>query len=261
MLCCGSRESTSNQAHRGYALNPLIIALDVDSSPGALKLVEQIGAGADFYKVGMELYAAAGMEIVSELNAQGKKVFLDLKLYDIGETVKRATRQICKSDAVTYLTIHGSGAIMKAAVEGRGNSETKLLAVTVLTSFDQEDLADLGYPVQLADLVELRVRKAVESGIDGVVCSPLEVARVRSLGGPNLKLVVPGVRSAGAATGDQKRVATPSQAIADGADHLVIGRQVTRAADPRAACEEILAEIMVPETSSVSRDANWASRN
>jgi orotidine-5'-phosphate decarboxylase len=135
---------------------------------------------------------------------------------------------------------------MKAAVEGRGDSATKLLAVTVLTSFDQEDLADLGYPSSIADLVALRVKKARESGMDGIVCSPLEVVRVRTLAGPEMKLVIPGVRSAGVDKGDQKRVATPAEALRDGADYLVIGRQVTRAADPRGACEEILAEVAAP---------------
>ena len=132
---------------------------------------------------------------------------------------------------------------MKAAVEGRGESETKLLGVTVLTSFDEKDLRDLGFSVAVRDLVELRVRKAVESGMDGVVCSPVEVARVREIGGQNMTIVAPGVRSKGAAHGDQKRVATPEDAIKNGADYVVIGRQVTRAADPRAAFEEVLAEI------------------
>lgn len=209
----------------------------------ALDLVEKIGRAADFYKVGMELYAAAGMELVSQLASFGKKVFLDLKLYDIGETVKRATRQISKTGAATFLTVHGSRTVMRAAVDGRGDSQVKLLAVTVLTSFDQEDLSDLGYAVPIADLVELRVKKAVESGMDGIVCSALEVARVREIGGRNLKLVTPGVRSRGAAAGDQKRVATPAEAIRDGADYLVIGREVTRAADPRGVCERMLAEI------------------
>jgi orotidine-5'-phosphate decarboxylase len=217
--------------------------LDVENVAAALQLVEKIGPAGNFYKVGMELYAAAGMEIVSQLSSFGKSVFLDLKLYDIPETVKRATRQICKSSAPSFLTVHGSRPIMRAAVEGRGDSETRLLAVTVLTSFDQEDLADLGFSVPVSDLVEFRVRKAVESGMDGVVCSPLELARVREAGGPKLILVTPGVRSTGAAIGDQKRVATPSQAIRSGADYLVIGRQVTRAANPEAACREILAEI------------------
>jgi orotidine-5'-phosphate decarboxylase len=223
--------------------NPIIIALDVDSTVQALELVERIGPAADFYKVGMELYAVAGMDFVSQLGAFGKKVFLDLKLYDIGETVKRATREICRNEAITFLTVHGSRPVMKAAVEGRGGSRATLLAVTVLTSFDQEDLADLGYQVPVSDLVELRVKKAVESGIDGIICSPVEVARVRAVGGPGLKLVTPGVRSAGASVGDQKRVATPAEAIRDGADYLVIGRQVTRANDPRAACDSILQEL------------------
>jgi orotidine-5'-phosphate decarboxylase len=225
------------------AHNPLIIALDVDSTAQALKLINDIGPAADFYKVGMELYAVGGMQFVEQVSRLGKKVFLDLKLYDIGETVKRATRQICATGLVELLTVHGSRAIMQAAVEGRGESTTKLLAVTVLTSFDQDDLKDLGYPVPVSDLVELRVRKAVGSGINGIVCSPLEVARVREIGGPDLKLVIPGVRSAGAAQGDQKRVATPLEAIQNGADYLVIGRQVTRSSDPQKACEEILAEI------------------
>jgi orotidine-5'-phosphate decarboxylase len=221
----------------------LIIALDVDNTAEALQLIDRIGPAADFYKVGMELYAAGGMEFVVQLASFHKKVFLDLKLYDIGETVKRATRRICETNPITFLTVHGSRSVMKAAVEGRGKSPAKLLAVTVLTSFDQEDLADLGYPVPISDLVELRVKKAVESGMDGIVCSALEVKRVREVAGANLKLITPGVRSEGAAKGDQKRVATPVEAIRDGADYLVIGRQVTRAADPRVACEEILEEV------------------
>ena len=217
--------------------------MDVETPAEALQLIEKIGPATNFYKVGMELYAAAGMEIVSQLGSFGKNVFLDLKLYDIAETVKRATRQICKSGAPTFLTVHGSRVIMQAAVEGRGESKTKLLGVTVLTSFDQEDMADLGFPMPVSDLVELRVRKAVESGMDGVVCSPLEVASVREIAGSKLLIVTPGVRSVAAARGDQKRVATPSEAIRDGADYLVIGRQVTRASNPEAACREILAEI------------------
>lgn len=221
---------------------PLIIALDVETAEQALSLVDRIGPAANFYKVGMELYAAAGPEIVRQLLGRGVRVFLDLKLYDIGETVKRATRQIAKL-GVHFLTVHGSRSIMRAAVEGRGESQTRLLAVTVLTSLDRDDLADLGYAASPAELVALRVQKAVESGMDGIVCSPLEVAQVRRTGGPKLKLVIPGVRSPGAATGDQKRVATPAEAMAAGADYLVIGRQVTRAPDPKAASEEILKEI------------------
>jgi orotidine-5'-phosphate decarboxylase len=234
-----------------YETKPIIIALDVDSVTEALALVEKIGPGADFYKVGMELYAVGGMPLILQLAASGKRVFVDLKLYDISETVKRATRQICRSGAATFLTVHGSRAVMQAAVEGRGDSNTKLLAVTVLTSFDQDDLADLGYATPVSDLVALRVRKAVESGIDGIVCSPLEVARVRSIGGPGLQLVTPGVRSTGSEKGDQKRVATPAEAMRDGANYLVIGRQVTRAADPRAACQQILDEISLAAQPSI----------
>jgi orotidine-5'-phosphate decarboxylase len=221
---------------------PIIIALDVDSSEEARRLVEQIDDGADFYKVGMELYAAGGMEFVNELVNRRKRVFLDLKLYDIGETVKRATRQIVRS-GVTFLTVHGSEAVMRAAVEGRGSAPTQLLAVTVLTSFDRKDLLDLGYQSTVEDLVALRVNKAIASGVDGIVCSPLELPNVRRIGGSKLKLVTPGVRSTGAAVGDQKRVATPAEAIRNGADYLVIGRQVTRAENPREACHQILQEI------------------
>jgi len=224
-------------------LNPLIIALDVDTAGEALRLVKDIGPAVNFYKVGMELYAVGGLDFVSQLRAAGKQVFLDLKLYDISETVKRATRQLCEKSGAALLTVHGSRAVMKAAVEGRGSLQTKLLAVTVLTSFDQDDLADLGYSVPIAELVALRVSKAKESGMDGIVCSPLEVAHVRQIAGPAMKLITPGVRSANASAGDQKRVATPRQAIQDGADYLVIGRQVTRADNPRHAVEEILAEI------------------
>ncbi len=225
------------------AENPLIIALDVDTIDQALALIHELGPAVGFYKVGMELYAAGGMQFVTQVSALDKNVFLDLKLYDIGETVKRATFRICSSNSVQFLTVHGSRAVMQAAVEGRGNTSVKLLAVTVLTSFDQDDLADLGYSVPVSDLVALRVRKAVESGMDGIVCSPIDVANVRQIGGPDLKLVTPGVRSPGASQGDQKRVSTPAEAIRNGADFLVVGRQVTRASNPRAAYEAILEEL------------------
>ena len=222
--------------------NPCIIALDVESAGQARSLVGRLGDAARFYKVGMELYAAAGMEFVRELVGEGKQVFLDMKFYDIPETVKRAVAQVARS-GVRFLTVHGSGAVMRAAVEGRAESPLRLLAVTVLTSFDQTDLADLGYPCAVSELVALRVRKAMEAGIDGIVCSPLEAASVRALAGPGAILVTPGVRSAGTGKGDQKRVATPAEAIRAGANHLVIGRQVTRAADPAAELARILEEI------------------
>jgi orotidine-5'-phosphate decarboxylase len=223
--------------------NPLIIALDVGSTDDALDLIRKIGPLCDFYKVGMELYATGGPQFVSQLLADGKRVFLDLKLYDIGETVKRATRQLSERIRPTLLTVHGSKSVMSAARAGCDGSATKLLGVTVLTSFDEQDLADLGFHVPVSELVELRVRNAVETGMDGLICSPLEVARVREIAGPASILVTPGVRSANAAQGDQKRVATPKEAIDHGATYLVIGRQVTRAADPEAAYSEILEEI------------------
>ena len=222
--------------------NPIIVALDVDSAEEARGLVARLGASVNLYKVGMELYAAAGMEFVRELLGQGKDVFLDMKFYDIGETVRRAVAQVART-GVRFLTVHGSGPVMRAAAAGRGDSRLKLLAVTVLTSFDEQDLADLGYPCTCSELVALRVRKAGEAGIDGIVCSPLEAATVRRLAGPGAILVTPGVRSAGTAKGDQKRVATPAEAIRDGANYLVMGRQITRAADPAAEAARVLEEI------------------
>ncbi|MCZ2074920.1 MAG: orotidine-5'-phosphate decarboxylase [Bryobacterales bacterium] len=222
--------------------NPLIIALDFDAPEQALLLVDRLGNDIDFYKVGMELYAAAGMDFVRNLLDAGKQVFLDLKLYDIGETVKRAVKQIATT-GVRFVTVHGSAPVMRAAVEGRSGSSLQLLAVSVLTSFDQEDLADLGYQCAVEDLVSLRVRKAMESGLDGIVCSPLEASRVRELAGPGAILVTPGVRSEGAARGDQKRVATPAEALRHGANYLVIGRQVTRSSDPRSEVARIRAEV------------------
>jgi orotidine-5'-phosphate decarboxylase len=222
--------------------NPLIIALDVESAGQAQELVRRIGDSAGFYKVGMELFAAAGMGFVDALVADGKQVFLDLKYYDIGETVKRAVAQVARR-GVRFLTVHAQNQVMRAAVEGRGGSSLQILAVTVLTSFDQGDLRDDGYSFTVEELVTWRVRNAIESGIDGIVCSPVEVARVRKLAGSKAVLVTPGVRSPGAAAGDQKRVATPRDAIANGADYLVIGRQVTRAADPRGELERILQEL------------------
>jgi orotidine-5'-phosphate decarboxylase len=222
--------------------NPIIVALDVESADEARALVARLGSSVDFYKVGMELYAAAGIEFVRELRGQGKNVFLDLKFYDIGETVKRAVAQVART-GVRFVTIHAVGQVMRAAVEGRGDSGLQLLAVTVLTSLDRNDLAADGYTMDVAELVERRARQAVEAGVDGLVASPLEAARVRAIVGPGKILVTPGVRSAGTAVGDQKRVATPAQAIRDGADYLVVGRQITRAADPAAEARRILAEI------------------
>ncbi len=222
--------------------NRIIVALDVDSAEQARDLIARLGSQVGFYKVGMELYAAAGMDFVRELLDQGKRVFLDMKYYDIGETVKRAVRVAARS-GVHFLTVHGSTQVMRAAIEGRGDASLKLLAVTVLTSFDQQDLADMGYECAISDLVSLRVRKAMEAGMDGLVCSPLDVSMVRAQAGPRAILVTPGVRSGGAARGDQKRVATPFEAVRDGADYVVMGRQITRASEPAEEAARVAQEI------------------
>ncbi len=223
--------------------NPIIVALDVASASEAMSLVRQLGDGVAMYKVGLELYAAAGRAFVEELRAEGRGIFLDLKYYDIPETVKRATAQVAGM-GVDLLTIHASFSVMLGAVEGRGQSGLlRLLGVTVLTSFDQHDLEDLGTTKSVADLVEQRALKAREAGMDGIVCSALETAAMRRTLGPGTLLVVPGIRSAGVEAGDQKRIATPRQAMEAGASYLVIGRQITRAVDPRAEAMRILDEI------------------
>jgi orotidine-5'-phosphate decarboxylase len=221
--------------------SPIIIALDFASANEARSLISTLGPAADFYKVGLELYAAAGMDFVRELKGDGKRVFLDLKLYDIGEQVKRAV-SVISSTGADFLTIHAVKPVMEAAVAGRADS-LKLLGVTVLTSFDEQDIRDDGSALSLAGLVQKRVGHAIDAGMDGIVCSSLEVAKVRAMTGPKMTLVIPGVRSAGKSTADQKRVATPADAIASGADYLVIGRQVTRAEDPRGELLTILDEI------------------
>jgi len=223
--------------------NPLIIALDVDNRDAALRLVEQCGELVGFYKVGLELFTAEGPALVRELLAAGKRVFLDLKMYDIGETVRRASARAAALGA-SLLTVHCVPQVIRAAVEGAAGSEMKVLAVTVLTSFDQKDLEDLGIAGRTpAEHVLWLAERGVSAGAHGFVCSPLEVSGLRRLAGPGSLLVTPGVRSAGAAAHNQKRVATPAEALAAGADYLVIGREVTRAGDPAAAVRRILAGI------------------
>ncbi|BDC52581.1 orotidine 5'-phosphate decarboxylase [Bryobacterales bacterium F-183] len=222
--------------------NPIIIALDVETAAEARALVHQIGDSCRFYKVGLELFSASGPELVRELLEGGNRIFLDLKMYDIGETVKRAVRQVGKL-GVDFLTVHAVPQVMRAAVEGASGTSLKILGVTVLTSFDQADLEAMGHHSTVAELVSLRVGQALACGVQGVVCSPQEVAEVRRATGPDFQLVTPGVRSAGAAAGDQKRVATPAAAMRDGASFLVIGRQVTRAHDPAGEVRRILSEL------------------
>lgn len=228
--------------------NPLIIALDFESAGEARALVAALGPAVTFYKVGLELFAAAGMDFVRELKANGYRVFLDLKLYDIGETVKRATVQAARSGA-DFLTVHARRQVMEAALAGRRNSNLKILGVTVLTSMDDADVHADGNTRSAAELVDLRVANAMELGADGIVCSALDVARVRAAA-PRATLVIPGVRSPGAGRNDQKRSATPAEAMSNGADYLVIGRQVTRAEDPRSEVQKILEELSVVKTYS-----------
>ena len=219
----------------------LIVALDVESVVAAKKLVAQLGETVSFYKIGMELAYGGGLDLARDLKDAGKRVFIDLKLHDIGATVERATRQIARME-MDFLTVHAFPQTMTAARAGAGDS-LKLLAVTVMTSYDDADLREAGYDCSVAELVARRAKQAQAIGIDGLILSPQELGAIRTLVGPDMLLVTPGVRPAGADAGDQKRVMTPAQAIAASANHIVVGRPITRAADPRAAAEAILAGI------------------
>jgi orotidine-5'-phosphate decarboxylase len=233
------REVAAMSAHD--ARSKLIVALDLDSVEAARALIATLGDEVVFYKIGLELAFAGGLDLARALKASGKRVFLDLKLHDIGQTVERATRQIARL-GVDFLTIHAFPQTMRAAREGAGDS-LKLLAVTVMTSYDDIDLQTAGYALNVGDLVARRALQAQNAQIDGLILSPLELEPIRALVGLDMLLVTPGVRPADAEKGDQKRVMTPGEAIVDGADHLVVGRPITRAPDPRAAAATIVAEI------------------
>jgi orotidine-5'-phosphate decarboxylase len=220
----------------------LIVALDLPGVAAAEAMVEKLGDAVTFYKIGYQLAYAGGLPLVGQLAANGKKVFIDLKLHDIGNTVARGVESIAKLGA-TFLTVHAYPQTMKAAVEARAGSDLKILAVTVLTSYDDGDLHAAGYRLNVSDLVEARAQQAQVLGVDGLVCSPEEAARLHKIVGHQMSLVTPGVRPAGAATGDQNRVMTPGRAIAAGADYLVVGRPIVEAADPRAVAEAIQVEI------------------
>jgi orotidine-5'-phosphate decarboxylase len=220
----------------------LIVALDLASPADAEALVAQLGRSVGVYKVGMELVFSGGLDLVHRLTGDGKQVFLDMKLLDIDNTVTRAVEAITRL-GVRFTTIHGYPQAMRAAVAARGEAPLALLAVTVLTSMDEGDLAAAGYGEPPEALVKRRARDARAAGMDGIVCSPREASLVRAQAGPDLLIVTPGVRPAGAAAGDQKRVTTPGEAIAAGADYLVVGRPVIRAPDPRRAAEAIVADI------------------
>jgi orotidine-5'-phosphate decarboxylase len=220
----------------------LIVALDLPAVAAAEAMIARLGDSVTFYKIGYQLAYAGGLPLVRKLTDSGKKVFVDLKLHDIGNTVARGVESVAKLGA-TFLTVHAYPQTMKAAVEGRAGSGMKLLAVTVLTSYDDGDLHAAGYRLGVSDLVEARAQQAQVLGIDGLVCSPEEAASLHKIVGHQMVLVTPGVRPAGSATGDQKRLMTPGRAISAGADYLVVGRPVMEAADPRAAADAVQAEI------------------
>lgn len=220
----------------------LFVALDLPSVAEAEAMVEVLGDAVDSYKIGLQLLPIGGVEFGQRLKAMGKNVFYDFKLHDIGATVEKATRSIAGLNA-DLLTVHARPDVMRSAVAGRGQSSLKILGVTVLTSLDQQALRDIGYNDNAENLVMRRVQQALDAGVDGVVSSPLEAAAIRANVPDSFLVVTPGVRPAGAAKGDQKRIATPSSALSSGASHLVVGRPITQADDPRAAALAIAAEM------------------
>ncbi len=222
----------------------LIVALDLPNAIAAGDLVEQLGDAVSFYKIGLGMLTGGGLGLACELKDQGKRVFLDLKLYDIGATVEKAVAGLAQFN-LDFLTVHGDPQVVRAAVAGRGDAPMRILAVTILTSLDRGDLDQmLIQPGAIEDLTVERARRALAAGADGLIASPREAARIRALPQAAGRLIVtPGVRPAGTALGDQKRGATPAAALTAGADHIVIGRPVWAAEDPRAAAEAILAEI------------------
>jgi orotidine-5'-phosphate decarboxylase len=223
----------------------LIVALDVDNALQGLQLAGRIGDAVSFYKIGLGMLTGGGLALANELKQEhGKRIFLDMKFFDIGATVEKAVRGIAAYD-LDFLTVHGDPQVVRAAKEGAAGKPLKILAVTILTSNDRADLdANLIVPGDMAEIVAARAACAFEAGADGVIASPHEAAMIRALPQSAGRLIVtPGVRPAGSATGDQKRIATPAAAIAAGADHIVVGRPVWQADDPRAAAQAITAEL------------------
>ena len=221
----------------------LIVGLDVGSVGEARALVDAIGDAAGFYKIGMQLVFAGGLPLIAELAARGKRIFLDMKLLDIDNTVAGGVASIGGLGGVTFTTIHAYPKAMRAAVAAKPPGGPGLLAVTVLTSLDDEDLRRAGYSTGAAELVATRAADARDAGMDGVICSPHEIRRVRGIVGPDMAIVTPGIRPAGSAAGDQKRVTSPGEAITAGADFIVVARPVIEAPDPARAAAAIVAEI------------------
>ncbi|HHS89176.1 MAG TPA: orotidine-5'-phosphate decarboxylase, partial [Rhodobacteraceae bacterium] len=223
----------------------LIVALDVSNAHDGLELARAIGDAVSFYKIGLGMLTGGGLALANELKQEmGKRIFLDMKLFDIGATVENAVRGLAQFD-LDFLTVHGDPHVVRAAREGAGGKDMKILAVTILTSLDRGDLDDaMIKPGDMTDLVIERAGRAFDAGAHGVIASPRDAAAIRALPGAEGKLIVtPGVRPLGADAGDQKRIATPAQAIADGADHIVVGRPVWQAPDPRSAAQAIQSEI------------------
>ena len=222
----------------------LIVALDVPNLLVAGEIIDQLGDAVSFYKIGLGMLTGGGLALANELKSRGKRVFLDMKFFDIGATVEKAVAGIAQYD-LDFLTVHGDPHVVRAAIRGRGDSDMKILAVTILTSLDRSDLDDcLLQAGDIQDLVVERARRALDAGADGVIASPHEAALIRALSEAEGKLIVtPGVRPAGAAAGDQKRIATPASAIRDGADHIVVGRPIWAAENPRQAALDIIAEL------------------
>jgi len=219
----------------------LIVALDLASVEAAQAMVEQLGAAVSFYKIGYQLAFAGGLTYAQSLVGAGKRVFLDLKLHDIGNTVAAGVKSVARLGA-SFLTVHAYPQTMAAAVAAR-QGDLRILAVTVLTSYNDGDLAAAGYDTTVKALAAARAAQARDIGVDGLVCSAAEAAELRGIVGVNMALVTPGIRPAGSEAGDQKRIMTPSAAIVAGADYLVVGRPILGAADPKAAAEAIVAEI------------------
>ncbi len=223
----------------------LIVALDVPNAVEGLAVAEAIGPAVGFYKIGLGMLTGGGLALANELKQEhGKRIFLDMKLFDISATVEKAVRGLAQFD-LDFLTVHGDPHVVRAAKEGAAGTDLKILGVTILTSLDRQDLDDaLMAPGDVADMVTTRAARAFSAGADGVIASPQEAAAIRALPEAEGRLIVtPGVRPAGADVGDQKRIATPGAAIANGADHIVVGRPVWQAADPAAAAQAILAEL------------------
>jgi orotidine-5'-phosphate decarboxylase len=235
--------AAASHAHVTPAADPrLIVPLDLPTVDEARRMVDALGDAVSFYKVGLELFASDGMALARDLKAQGKQVFLDWKLHDIGTTVQRAATVLANAGC-DFLTVHGEPQVMKAAVAGKGGSDLKVLAVTVLTSLTDDDLVEMGFSESARSLVERRIRQAIEAGCDGVIASPHEAALARELGGPDFLVVTPGVRPDWSAKNDQARAATPASALQAGASHIVCGRPITAAADPREAALRVAAEM------------------